>query len=71
MTGPSGCGKSSPVRAGLLSTMAEDSDWLTLPPIVPGADPVTVLTRELAARAQRLVVVDQFEELLAQTPPMQ
>lgn len=104
--GPSGCGKSSLVRAGLLSTMADEPGWWTLPPILPGADPVAALTRELATAAQRLglgwtvadirhrlgdggltelvdelllatrarrllVVVDQFEELLTQTPTAQ
>jgi hypothetical protein len=104
VVGPSGCGKSSLVRAGLLSVMANEPSWWTLPPILPGADPVAALARELAAAAQRLgldwtvagvrhrldddgvagladelllaararrllVVVDQFEELLTQTPP--
>ncbi|MGH3771483.1 MAG: toll/interleukin-1 receptor domain-containing protein [Pseudonocardiaceae bacterium] len=104
VVGPSGCGKSSLVRAGLVPVMAEEPSWLTLAPILPGADPVAALARELtvaarrlgldwtvarvrhqlddtgltgladellvAARARRLlVVVDQFEELLTQTPP--
>jgi energy-coupling factor transporter ATP-binding protein EcfA2 len=51
--GPSGCGKSSLVRAGLLPVMAEEPGWLTLPPILPGADPVAALARELAAAARR------------------
>ncbi len=103
VVGPSGCGKSSLVRAGLLHVMAEEPGWCTLPPILPGADPVAALVRQLAdaaqqfelgwtvadirhrlndgglagladelllaARARRLlVVVDQFEELLTQTP---
>jgi len=90
----------------LLSTMAGEPGWWTLPPILPGADPEAARTRELAAAAQRLglgwtvagirhrlgdsgltsladelllaararrllVVVDQFEELLTQTPPKQ
>ncbi|MGH3697391.1 MAG: toll/interleukin-1 receptor domain-containing protein [Pseudonocardiaceae bacterium] len=105
--GPSGCGKSSLVRAGLLPAMATEPDWRTLPAILPGADPVGALARELATAARRiglgwtveqverrlggagltpladellladpdgpqrrlLVVVDQFEELLTQTPP--
>ena len=106
VVGPSGCGKSSLVRAGLLHVMAEEPGWWTLPAILPGADPVAALVRELAAVAQRLglgwtvagvrhqlddggltglvdelllggrarrllVVVDQFEELLTQTPPAQ
>ncbi len=107
--GPSGCGKSSLVRAGLLPVLASEPGWRTLTPILPGADPVAALTRELAAAARRisqdwtvehahhqldtrgltaladellvadphgpqrrlLVVVDQFEELLTQTPPGQ
>ena len=104
VVGPSGCGKSSLVRAGLLPVMAEEPGWMTLAPMLPGADPVTGLARELAtaahrwglgwdvadvrhrlddggqrlladelllaARARRLLmVVDQFEELLTQTPP--
>jgi WD40 repeat protein/energy-coupling factor transporter ATP-binding protein EcfA2 len=109
VVGPSGCGKSSLVRAGLLPVMAAEPGWRTLPPILPGADPVGALARELAAAARRigldwtvqqverrldgggltpladellladpdgpqrrlLVVVDQFEELLTQTPPAQ
>ena len=54
VVGPSGCGKSSLVRAGLLSTMAGEPGWWTLPPILPGTDPVAALTRELATAAQQL-----------------
>ncbi|MGH3838831.1 MAG: toll/interleukin-1 receptor domain-containing protein, partial [Pseudonocardiaceae bacterium] len=103
VVGPSGCGKSSLVRAGLLHVMAEEPGWCTLPPILPGADPVAALARQLTAAAQQLgldwtvaqvrhqlddggltgladellsaararrllVVVDQLEELLTQTP---
>ena len=53
VVGPSGCGKSSLVRAGLLHVMAEEPGWLTLPSVLPGADPVTALARELAAAARR------------------
>ncbi|HSL06708.1 MAG TPA: toll/interleukin-1 receptor domain-containing protein, partial [Pseudonocardiaceae bacterium] len=105
--GPSGCGKSSLVRAGLLHVMADEPGWWTLPPMLPGADPVAALARELTAaagqlgldwtvaqvrhqlddtgligladelllaapggrRRRLLLVVDQFEELLTQTPP--
>ncbi|MGH3702969.1 MAG: TIR domain-containing protein, partial [Pseudonocardiaceae bacterium] len=54
VVGPSGCGKSSLVRAGLLHTMAGESGWWTLPPVLPGADPVAGLVRELATGGQRL-----------------
>lgn len=53
VVGPSGCGKSSLVRAGLLPVMAQEPGWLALPPILPGADPVAALARELAAAARR------------------
>jgi hypothetical protein len=53
VVGPSGCGKSSLVRAGLLPVMAQEPGWRTLPPILPGADPVAALARELAAAARR------------------
>jgi hypothetical protein len=49
VVGPSGCGKSSLVRAGLLPVMAAEPNWWALAPLVPGADPVGALTRELAA----------------------
>ncbi|MGH3815216.1 MAG: toll/interleukin-1 receptor domain-containing protein, partial [Pseudonocardiaceae bacterium] len=109
VVGPSGCGKSSLVRAGLLHVMADEPGWWTLEPMLPGADPVATLARELTAAAGKLgldwtvarvrhqlddtgltgladelllaapggrrrrllVVVDQFEELLTQTPPGQ
>jgi hypothetical protein len=54
VVGPSGCGKSSLVRAGLLPVMADEPGWWTLAPVVPGADPVAALTRELAASARQL-----------------
>ncbi|MGH3869770.1 MAG: TIR domain-containing protein [Pseudonocardiaceae bacterium] len=53
VVGPSGCGKSSLVRAGLVHVMAQESGWRTLPPILPGTDPVAALARELAAAAAR------------------
>src|SRR5262245_20266678 len=52
--GPSGCGKSSLVRAGLLPVMFEEPGWWALPPILPGADPVTALVHELAAAARQV-----------------
>jgi WD40 repeat protein len=54
VVGPSGCGKSSLVRAGLVPVMAEEPGWWILPPLVPGADPVAALTRELTAGARNL-----------------
>jgi hypothetical protein len=51
LVGPSGCGKSSLARAGLLHVMADESGWLTLAPVLPGADPVAGLARELVAAA--------------------
>jgi energy-coupling factor transporter ATP-binding protein EcfA2 len=54
VVGPSGCGKSSLVRAGLVPVVAEEPGWWALPPLVPGADPVAALARELAAGAQQL-----------------
>ncbi|MGH3837074.1 MAG: TIR domain-containing protein, partial [Pseudonocardiaceae bacterium] len=54
VVGPSGCGKSSLLRAGLLPVMAGEPGWWTLPPIVPGADPVGALARELAAASREL-----------------
>ena len=53
VVGPSGCGKSSLVRAGLVHVMAEEPGWRTLPPILPGADPIAALARELAVAARR------------------
>ncbi|MGH3866548.1 MAG: TIR domain-containing protein [Pseudonocardiaceae bacterium] len=54
VVGPSGCGKSSLVRAGLLHVMAGEPGWWTLAPMLPGADPVAGLVRELAAAAHQL-----------------
>ncbi|MGH3831205.1 MAG: TIR domain-containing protein [Pseudonocardiaceae bacterium] len=52
VVGPSGCGKSSLVRAGLVPVMATEPSWRVLPPILPGADPMGALARELAAAAR-------------------
>jgi WD40 repeat protein len=49
VVGPSGSGKSSLVRGGLVPAMSEEDGWLVLPPVIPGADPVRALARELAA----------------------
>ncbi len=54
VVGPSGCGKSSLVRAGLVPTVAEEPGWWTLPPFMPGANPMAALTRELAAGARQV-----------------
>ncbi|MGH3867893.1 MAG: TIR domain-containing protein [Pseudonocardiaceae bacterium] len=54
VVGPSGCGKSSLVRAGLLPVIADEPSWWTLAPMLPGADPVVALARELTTSAQRL-----------------
>jgi hypothetical protein len=54
VVGPSGCGKSSLVRAGLLPVMAREPGWWALPPILPGADPLAGLLRELADTARKL-----------------
>ncbi|MBV9140365.1 MAG: TIR domain-containing protein [Pseudonocardiales bacterium] len=54
VVGTSGCGKSSLVRAGLLHVMAGEPGWWTLAPMLPGADPVAALVRELATAARKL-----------------
>ncbi len=54
VVGPSGCGKSSLVRAGLLPVMADEPGWWTLPPMLPGGDPVRTLARVLATAARRI-----------------
>jgi WD40 repeat protein/energy-coupling factor transporter ATP-binding protein EcfA2 len=69
VVGPSGCGKSSLVRAGLLHVMADEPGWLSLPPILPGADPVAALARELGAAARRSDLewtVDHVHRVLAE-----
>jgi energy-coupling factor transporter ATP-binding protein EcfA2 len=52
VVGPSGSGKSSLVRAGLIPALKAGAlpgsqDWNYLPPIVPGSDPLTALSRVL------------------------
>jgi WD40 repeat protein len=49
VVGPSGCGKSSLVRAGVLPRIAGGEEWLTVPPIVPGSDPMGNLVRAIAS----------------------
>ncbi|MGH3940404.1 MAG: ATP-binding protein [Pseudonocardiaceae bacterium] len=63
VVGPSGCGKSSLVRAGLLPVIAAEPGWRTLPPILPGTDPVTALARELTALARRLTLEWTLEQV--------
>lgn len=46
--------------------MAQESGWRTLPPILPGADPVAALARELAALAQQLGLAWTVTEVRAQ-----
>ena len=49
VVGPSGCGKSSLIRAGVLPRIAGGDEWLALPPIVPGLDPIGNLVRSIAS----------------------
>ena len=49
VAGASGCGKSSLVRAGVLPRIAGEIYWLTLPPMLPGTDPLGNLARAMAA----------------------
>ncbi len=68
VVGPSGCGKSSLVRAGLLPVMANEADWLTLSPCVPGRDPLLALAGELAHSGRNLGIewsLAQVQERLA------
>lgn len=55
VVGPSGSGKSSVVRAGLIPELKDgvipgSSDWVCLPPIVPGSDPLAALALVLRPR---------------------
>jgi TIR domain/AAA ATPase domain len=63
VVGPSGCGKSSLVRAGLGHAMAQERGWLTLSPILPGADPVAALAREVAALAREVAAAARRSDL--------
>jgi WD40 repeat protein len=49
VVGPSGCGKSSLIRAGVIPRLVDGEDWLPLPPIFPGSDPVGNLVRAIAS----------------------
>src|SRR5262249_31779600 len=52
--GSSGFARSALVRAGLLSVMADEADWLTIPPFFPGHDPLSSLAGELAVSSGHL-----------------
>ncbi len=70
VVGPSGCGKSSLVRAGVVPTIARESDWWTLPPLSPTgsggtADPVRELARTIAEEARNVGLVWTFDAVLS------
>lgn len=63
LVGASGSGKSSVVRAGLIpalagGALANSEDWLILPPLLPGSEPLRNLARlalgQLAVRPERV-----------------
>jgi hypothetical protein len=54
VVGPSGCGKSSLVRAGLLPVMAEEAEWLAIPPFFPGRNPLSALASEFTVSGLQL-----------------
>jgi WD40 repeat protein len=54
IVGPSGCGKSSLLHAGVVPLLDRDPEWLTVPRLVPGSDPLPELARALATTATRL-----------------
>jgi WD40 repeat protein len=54
IVGPSGCGKSSLLNAAIVPQLDSDSEWLTVPRLVLGSDPLSPLSRALAATANRL-----------------
>ncbi|MGH3826357.1 MAG: TIR domain-containing protein, partial [Pseudonocardiaceae bacterium] len=53
IVGPSGCGKSSLLNAGVSPLLDGDPEWLVVPPLVPGSDPLSELARVLAITAKR------------------
>ena len=64
VAGPSGCGKSSLVRAGLVPALRRRG--LTAVVFVPGTDPEGAMDTAIAeVDGPALLVIDQFEELLA------
>jgi hypothetical protein len=54
IVGPSGCGKSSLLNAAIIPQLDSDPEWLTVPRLVPGSDPLAALSRALAATAHRV-----------------
>jgi WD40 repeat protein len=54
VVGPSGCGKSSLLNAAVVPLVGSDPDWLTVPSLVPGHDPLPELARVLVATAIRV-----------------
>ncbi|MGH3720885.1 MAG: hypothetical protein ACRDRI_18960 [Pseudonocardiaceae bacterium] len=54
IVGPSGCGKSSLLNAGVTPLLAGDPEWLVVPRLVPGSEPVPELARALAITANGL-----------------
>jgi WD40 repeat protein len=60
VVGPSGSGKSSVVRAGLIPALKQGAvpdsqNWIYVPPIVPGSDPVATLDRILRSEKHELI----------------
>ncbi len=53
IVGPSGCGKSSLLNAGVTPLLNGDPEWLVVPSLVPGIDPLPELARVLAITAHR------------------
>jgi TIR domain len=54
IVGPSGCGKSSLLNAAVIPQLDREPEWLAVPRLVPGGDPLPGLSRALAATAHRV-----------------
>ncbi len=68
VAGPSGCGKSSLVRAGVVPDLRRRE--LTAVVFVPGTDPDAAMDTAIAeVDGPAILVIDQFEELLALDHP--